>query len=145
MNTQNESVSMTNKPLVDQSFDTSLGAVIFFILAGPIIFVLWGLFTLIDSSFLPLNSKEGRVIDKTFIPEYMGQSTEFNNIMDPASSHLTYFPKKYSVCVEVDGKQDSISVSEDLFNSINEGDLLMAKFITGRFSGGLYLKALSQI
>ncbi|MDP9248967.1 MAG: hypothetical protein M3M85_00420 [bacterium] len=50
----------------------------------------------------------------------------------------------WTVSVEVDGQQDSMSVPEEFYDSLAVGKSVWVDYETGRLSGDLYIKELSH-
>jgi len=132
--------------LVEMLLDWPLGTIIGIITLGCIlllvVFVAWGLFVALDSWFLPRGRKMGCVVSKTFIPAHIQLVMMYSAATKTSMPHPIYHSDNWSVNVEVDGQQDSVEVSKDFFNTLSKNDLVLTEYVSGRFSGNLYIKSL---
>jgi hypothetical protein len=127
--------------LWDALFDWPLGTVIgvigFLALFFSIALVVWGLFVAVDSWFRPRRQDRGRVVRKEFIPAHMKY--------DVSLKMSTLHPDDWLIEVRVADQKDEMSVDEEFFNRISEGDVVIAEYVLGRFSNLFYLKGVSRI
>lgn len=130
----------------DMLYDWPVGTIIGIFVVGACValigMVALGLFVAVDSLFLPRQRKMGRVIGKTFTPEHTQVILIYNHITKTALPHPVFHPNDWSVTMEIDGRQDDVSVTKDFFDSLSKNDFVLAEYVSGRFSGGLYIKAL---
>ena len=129
--------------------DWPLGTIVgIFVLACVLLLVglaVWGLFVAIDSWFLPRNHRVGRVVGKTFTPAHTQMILIYNETTKTSLPHPIFHPDNWSVSVELDDRKDSMSVSKEFFDSLSENDSVLTEYVSGRFSGDLYIKALSHV
>lgn len=102
----------------------------------------WGLFVAIDSWFLPRNRKVGRVVGKTFTPAYTQIVMIFNAATKTSLPQPIFHPDDWAVSVEIDGRQSSMSVTKEFYDSLSENDPVLTEYVSGRISRDLYIKAL---
>jgi hypothetical protein len=147
MNFVKDTIVMFGEMLGDWPVGTILGtiiiAVFLLIILLTSLLVMRSIFIAIDSWFLPRNQGRGRVMGKKIIPAH----TEMCIGGGPPTAFTFYpvsYPAVWSVCVEVSGKQAYISVKQEFFDSISEGDSVFVEYVHGRLSGSLYLKNLSR-
>ena len=134
--------------LGDWPVGTLLGVFAFVCLAGVLFLVciaVWGVFIAADSWCLPRKRRDGRVVGKAFTPAH----TEIIMIYTAATltrvPHPICYQDEWLVSVDVDGKQDSMSVSEKFFDSVSEGDAMLTEYVLGRFSRRFYVKGLAHV
>ncbi len=126
--------------LVDWPLGTIVGVLVIVVVLLIVGLILWGVFIAVDSWFRPRSRKVGRVIDKTFTPAH----TEM--VYNAALKMMTpqFVDDDWTVSVEVDGQQDSMSVPEEFYDSLAVGKSVWVDYETGRLSGDLYIKELSH-
>ena len=121
--------------------DDWIGKVLFFLMAGMMILVLllvlWFLHWAVDSWFQDEQEGTGTVICKYFTPAH----TTMTWISTGNSGFPIYnsIPDTWDVVFFVDGKQGSISVTQDFYNQTAENDRYRIKFREGRISDKLYV------
>lgn len=131
---------MIRESLVDWPLGTVAGSLLILallLLAGLIV---WGLFVAVDSWFLPRSRGMGKVRSKEFTPAHTDMILIYNAATKTSMPHPMYYPDNWSVCVEVSGRQDSISVDQEEFNILKEGDSVITEYVSGRISNSLYIK-----
>jgi hypothetical protein len=96
-----------------------------------------GCFIALDSWFLSRKRSMGKIVGKTFTPAHT------RIIFIANMPHPIFYPDNWSVTVEVAECQDSLSIGEDEFDALMEGDRVLAEYVTGRMSSGLYLKSIT--
>lgn len=107
--------------------------------AGLIILLVAGvLYQAADSWSQPLEQGYGLIVGKDFVPAHTTTSLILvGKIFVPVTN---YHPDNWEVSVGVDDQQDSISVTEEFYESVSNGDRVKVEFVHGRYSGDLYLK-----
>lgn len=105
--------------------------------------VIWGIFYLADSSFLPVQQAEGRVTRKYIVPAH--DDTHFQWIGKVPMTTTTHYEAEYRAVVKVDGKYDEISLSDTCFRLIDSGQRVNCWYVIGRFSGDIYLKRIQTL
>lgn len=91
-----------------------------------------------DSSSLPLEQGQGRIVGKEYTPAY--NTTGLIPMGKGLMPITTYHPDRWEVAVAVGDQQNSISVTEEFYESAAEGDWVRVEFVRGRYSGNLYLR-----
>lgn len=109
-----------------------------FILIG---IAFWGIFVVVDS-FLPQKHGTGRVVGKIFTPAHTTMIMMYDTATKMSIPRFISRSDDWSVTVSINGRQDNVSVSKELYNALSENSVVRAKYVIGRFSGGLYLKDL---
>lgn len=145
MNFLTDMITMLWETLTDWPLGTIVGIILLVCVLVLIGLVMWGLFMAIDSWFLPRRHGTGRIVGKTFTPAHTGMIVIYNAATKTSMPHPIFHPDDWSVSVEVDGRQDSVSVSREFFNSLSENSSVMAEYVWGRFSRNLYIKGLSRV
>lgn len=139
--------SMLNE-LVDMLKDWPLGTIgaILFIVVALIVLGLavWGVYVAIDSWFMPRQRRTGRVTGKTFTPAHTTTIYIYNAATKTNMPHHLHHPDSWEVSVDVQGRAGSLSVTEDFYDSVAEGHMVWAEFVSGRLSGDLYVKDLQR-
>ena len=92
-----------------------------------------------DSLFLTSQQSFGEVVNKKFVPEHVTNILIYNSALKTSLAQPVYHDDKWSLKVKVRGKISSISVSEDLFNSVSKSSIVEVKYTIGRFSKNIYL------
>lgn len=131
--------------LVDWPVGTIAGVLVIVVVLFLVVFVLWGVFIAIDSWFLPRKRKVGRVVGRTFTPAHTQPMPIYNAATKSTHIHLIHHPDNWSLTVQVDDLQDSVSVDEEFYDYHTAGKQVWVEYVTGRFSGGLYIKGLSRV
>ncbi len=137
-------INDTYKMMMDWPFGTILSILICLVSLIIIFLIMWGLFTIIDSWFLPRQDGIGIIMDKNFTPAH--NTTHLmnvgNNVIIPTTTH---YPDDYSLVIEIDGKNDSISVNKKFFKSVSKDSQVRIEFVLGRISNGLYIKEIGSV
>lgn len=130
-------------------YDWPIGTVLAVLLSATLLVLLaiiaWLLFTAVDSWFRPRKKDIGRVYAKRFIPAHIELILVYNSALKTSIPQPISHPDNWVVGIEVNGQRDSISVSENAYHAISRGNQVLAEYVTGRFSGGFYLKDYSRI
>ena len=92
-----------------------------------------------DSLFLTPQQSFGEVVNKKFVPGYVTTIPIYNSALKVSIPQTVYHDDKWSLKVKVRGRISSISVSEDLFNSVFKSSIVEVKYTIGRFSKNIYL------
>jgi hypothetical protein len=137
------------KMILDMLYDWPLGTVVGVLILLVVLLLLgllaWGCFIALDSWFLPRKRNMGKIVEKTFTPAHTKIVLMYNAATKTSMPHPIFYPDDWSVTVEVAECQDSLSVDEDEFDILREGDNVLAEYVTGRISSGLYLKSISRM
>ena len=106
--------------------------------------IAWLAFYLIDSSFLPEREKALYVESSHYTPSHYQPQLISNG--QSTITTMVYIPASWSATVKVNnlGDKASCSISESRFSSINIGDRVTARLVTGRFSSATYCKGLTN-
>ncbi|NJR63120.1 MAG: hypothetical protein HC769_32680 [Cyanobacteria bacterium CRU_2_1] len=111
--------------------------------------VIWFVYWIIDSS----GSKQfghGVVVGKKFTPAHMqttyvttSQSDGRGGTITSTYPQITWIPDSYVLRIRIAGDMPSTSVSEEVYESFNEGDSIPVKYSQGRLSKDkIYIKRL---
>ena len=100
--------------------------------------VLYLSFYLIDSSFREERETSGTVMGKYYKARQV--------IMQPISTGKTTtlvpvtHPESWNLTIKSEYGSDSVSVSRDFYNRCKDGTRVRVSYVTGRLSGGFYIK-----
>lgn len=136
-------ITFFNEILTDWPIGTIAGILFFACILTLIILVARLLFAALDSWFLLRKNGIGRIVAKTFTPAHTEIILIYNSATQTNMPHLIPHSDDWSVRVEVDDKQDSISISKIFFDSLSEDDQVTVEYVRGRLSGNIYIKELS--
>lgn len=139
----NDMVREISFMLGDWPIGTFVGLLLLAAIAIFVGLVLWGLGLAIDSWFLPRQRGKGRVTGKDFTPAHTSTIMIYNVATKTSMPHIVHHPDDWSVTADVEGLNDSISVTQEFYDSVQPNDWVTVDFVRGRFSGGLYLKEMS--
>lgn len=135
------------KMILEMLHDWPLGTVVGVLMLLAVLLLLGrlalGCFIALDSWFLPRKRSIGQIVGKTFTPAHTTIASMYNAATKTSMPHPVFHPDDWSVTVAVSEHQDSLSVGEDKFNALKEGDDVLAEYVMGRMSSGLYLKSIS--
>ena len=107
--------------------------------------ILWGIYIVINLWFRPLKKGYGTVISKQFTPAHTQTVLVYNAATKTPLPTPIFHPDDWSVTIRsIEGAVDSISISEDFFNKLKEKEMVKIEYVTGRLSGGFYLKTIQQ-
>ena len=135
--------AMISQMLGDWPLGTFIGVLLLFAVLLLAVLIAWGGFIAMDSWLLPRNRDIGKIVSKAFIPAHVQPILTYNAAINLTLPYPVYHSDDWSLCVEVDGRRDSLSVGEKDFNDFREGDNVIAEYVRGRLSGGLYIKSIS--
>lgn len=108
-------------------------------------FIVCGVYTALDSWFLPRNHGMGIIVGKKFTPAHTDTIYIYNAATKTSLPQIILYADDWSVRVQVESRQDDISVGEKMYDSLTERDSVIAEYVNGRLSGDLYLKGISRI
>ena len=143
MNFLKDIIAMFADMFGDWPIGTTLGILILLFILIIAVCVAYGVFVAIDSWFLSKKQGVGKIISKKFTPAHTQMVSMFNAATKTSMTQPIHHPDDWSICVEVAGQQDSISVDQKLFNLVSEGDSVFAEYVCGRLSGSLHLNDIS--
>lgn len=89
-----------------------------------------GLFWMANHAFRPQRTIIATVTGKTFTPEHMQMSGKI----------MVTVPDTWEMSVECSLGEDSVEVSEAMFDELNEGEHVQVLFDTGRINGSFNLR-----
>jgi hypothetical protein len=138
-------VKMILEMLHDWPIGTVVGVLMLLVVLLLLGLLTWGCFIALDSWFLPRKSDTGKIVRKTFTPAYTEIILMYNAATKTSMPCPIFHPDDWSVTVEVAECQDSLSVDEDEFDILREEDNVLAEYVTGRISSGLYLKSITRM
>lgn len=131
--------------LYDWPFGTIMGVLSLLVILALLGLLIWGCFIAVDSWFLPRSKGMGKIVSKVFTPAHYGYILVYNDAIKTSMPQPIYYSDDWSVNVEVARCRDSISISENLYLVLKEGDSVFAEYVTGRISGSFYLKGISRM
>ena len=99
------------------------------------IFLYW----IIDSSFMPIQEKDGVVIGTKYSPAH--SSTTYIHVGDVLVPNTVYYDESFYVVIEIDGLKDDVEVYEGYYNSVEKGTKVHCKYTNGRIGDNLYIKS----
>ena len=134
--------------MTETAMDWPLGTIMAILLALLLIMLIGiiciGLYIAVDSWFLPRQQSKGRVICKKFTPAHTQTIMIYNAALKMSLPSQVFHPDDWSLCIEVDGKQDTISVQHKFYLATKEGSVVDTEYVIGRMSGDLYIKGVSK-
>lgn len=102
--------------------------------------IILGLLFLVDYTYRPINKGTGTVISKEFVPEHTETIYVYNAAIKMSMPQITHYSDEWKLWIDVNDLHDDVSVSENYFNSIKEGQRLRLKYSFGRIWKTLYIK-----
>ncbi len=102
--------------------------------------IVFGVLYLLDYSFRPVIEGLGMVISKTFIPEHNETTWVYNLTLKCSTPQTTHYPDEWKLQIKVYDSEGDISVSENIYKRVKNGDSLKVKYSYGRIFGTLYIK-----
>jgi hypothetical protein len=135
---------MISRMLGDWPLGTFIGVLLLLVVLLVAVLIAWGCFVAADSWFLPRNRGMGKIVGKVFTPAHVQPVLIYNAATNLSLPYPVFHPDDWSLCVEVAGRQDSISINKKDFGTLSIGDNVIAEYVSGRLSGGLYLKSISR-
>lgn len=128
----------------DMLLDWPMGTIISILFAALMAMLIglvgYGLFYLIDSSFLISSRGAGRIIEKEFTPAHTSTLLIYNAALKTSTPQIIDYPDDWSLLIELQDKQGSASVDQETFNALAEGSYATVEYVIGRISGGIYIK-----
>lgn len=101
--------------------------------------LLWLSVWLIESSFLPLKTKEGVVTDKYYIPAHTTTTYVMSGkVIIPITNYIS---ESYEIDIEIDGLTDDVGLCNSYWNTVKIGDKLCCEYTNGRILKSLYIKS----
>lgn len=131
------------KILFVEPFNSGIGGFIIGILIWitflfVVLFLGYGIFYLIDSSFLEIRTDTGIVVSKHYSPQQF--TTTFistGKTMVPVTNTI---PESWSIKLNVNELYGSINIKKSYYDTVNIGDTVICDYVTGRISNGIYIK-----
>lgn len=136
---------MLQELIEDWPMGTIIAVIMFACVSAFFALIAWIIFKVIDSCFLARKHGVGRVVSKIFTPAHTQTILIYNAATKTSLPHPIFCPDNWSVSVEINGKQDNMSVSKEFFSLLSENDSVMTEYVSGRLSRSLYIKGLSCI
>ena len=104
--------------------------------------IICGIVYLADNIGMESQVGYGTIIERTFVPEHTTTSTTYvNNI--PVTT-TTVIPDAWYVTIKMDDLTDTMSVTYDYYNHAYKNMNVKFRYVSGRFTGGLYVKEILQ-
>ena len=115
-----------------------LGIIIWIFSLMLLTLISWGIFYIVDSSFLPTNTSVGNVINKKFSPAYYTTTyIRSGNATIPVTRHI---PNRWYLTIEINNMSDDVNVESLYYNNTNIGDNIECEYVKGRFSDYIYIE-----
>jgi hypothetical protein len=93
---------------------------------------------LIDSSFRPVQKKDGKVIKKYIVPAHTTTTyVQSGKTLIPVSA---YYSTAYYLIIRIDDLDDEFSVREGSYNDIRIGKTVHCTYTTGRIMKTIYIQ-----
>lgn len=118
----------------------ALGIIIWLLALSILFLIVFGLAYLVNFTFLPEKEGYGKVIYKEFIKAHSETIMIYNAALKMSMPQTFYYSDNYSLTIEVDGDQDTVSVTRDFYSRTNYYDILRVKYINGRLWKSLKIK-----
>lgn len=131
--------------LTDWPSGTIIGGIFLICILILLGLILHGLFIAVDSWFLSKKQGNGRVVSKTFTPAHTQLIFIYNAATKTNMPQLISNPDDWSICVEVNDMQDSISITKEFYDSLSKNSSVKVEYVHGRFSRNLYIKNIFSI
>jgi len=133
----------------DMLLDWPLGtlAAVTLIIAAVIILCLvaWGIYGVVDSWGLSKRQATGKVIGKVYTPSRISVMYVYNDALKTSLPHPIPIPEDWSISVRIIDQSASMSVTNDFYDLLNVDQPVLAEYVSGRISGGIYLKKLTRM
>jgi hypothetical protein len=136
--------AIISRMLGDWPLGTFVGVLLLLIVLLLAVLIAWGGFIAMDSWFLPRNRGTGKLVSKAFIPAHVQSTLIYNAAINLTLPYPVYHQDDWSLCVDVYGRRDSISVDQKVFGHLSLGENIIADYTIGRLSGGLCIKSISR-
>lgn len=124
--------------LTDWPVGTILAIIVILATLAVVLVILCGIFTIIDSWFLPTQSGTGRITKKNFIPAHT--TTTLISTGKTLMPMTSFYPNSWELELIVSGKPASMSIKKERYDSLNIGDTVLVDYAIGRFSKDIYIK-----
>lgn len=128
------------RTIVDWPLGTILGVLLALAALLVVGLVLYGLFYVIDSSFLPVLRAPGKVFDKEFVPAHTTYVSTWNPALKITTTTPVHHPDTWNLGVAVVGQRDYISVYQSFYDNTDVGDKVTVDYVLGRISRRVYLR-----
>lgn len=128
------------KMLQDWPLGTIVGMILIAVAIAVVLLALWGVFTAVDSWFLPRRRTTGVITGKHYTAPYT--TTHFHTVGKVMVPQTTHHPEQHDVTIAAGSRSDTISVTKEYWVSAREGDEVTIEYVDGRLSGRLYIKEL---
>src|SRR3989344_4880280 len=120
-----------------------VGVMMMIIIVVAILLFSWLIFIAVDSIGLPNSKGKGVVVGKEFIPAHTSTTYQtVNNVSIPSTTH---HPDMWWLTIKLknDGRQNSMSVGEQVYDKIEKGNSVDVSYKIGRFSDDIYINSVS--
>ncbi len=132
--------------LKDWPLGTIIGSILLVCLAimtGIIVVMMYSAIVYaLDNWFVEHQKGTGQVVGKEFTPAHTQTTLIYNAALKMAIPQTFSYPNDWSVCVEVNGKQDWVSVKRSFYRECSVGTKVDVEYVIGRASRALYIKEL---
>lgn len=131
---------MLIEPFNDNDFIGCLMGVLAWIIFLTLSFFLFiFLYWIIDSSFMPIQEKDGVVVGTKYSPAY--DSTTYTKVGDVMVPNTVHYDESFYVVIEIDGLKDDVQVYEGYYNNVQKGTKVHCKYTNGRIGDNIYIKS----
>jgi len=134
----------TLKSIKDLFPDWPLGIISSMLLILVLVVTAWGIFTVYDSSFLPIEQDTGQIINKKFTPAHVTYIPIRNTVTKMTTLTPVNHPDRWELTIGFRGQTGDVSVTENFYNSVAKDDSVTVEYSVGRHSKNIYFKGVSQ-
>lgn len=135
--------SMLIEPFTDgDGLAIFLGILMWIVSGVLVLLVSWGLFILVDSTFMPIQEKDGLVVGTKYSPPH--DVTTYNKIGDVMVPNTVHYDESFYAVVEIDSLQDDIQINGNYYYSEPRGEVVHCTYVRGRISNDLYIKTITS-
>lgn len=120
--------------------DYVIGAILIAVSLVTIGIIIGMIARFVDSCCLPVKRAQGKITAKDFIEAHTQIIYIYSASTKTNLPHPIHHPDDWSLTIEVDEKEDSVSIEETLYNTVSIGDTIEVDIAYGRFSRNLYIK-----
>jgi hypothetical protein len=128
------------EPFTDGLLGIITGLVMWLLTVLLIGLVLYGLFYVADSCWLPSETSTGVLVNKWIVPEhYTTTYVQSGKVMIPITSLVQ---TTWNLQIQINGISDNVSVGNGFYNECEIGVELLCDYVNGRFSDEIYISSI---
>ena len=128
--------------LSDWPFGTLFGLAIVVCCAGLIGGCLWAIYAAVDLWGRPRFEQRGVITNREFVPAHTTSMVVYNPATRMTLPEPVPHPDDWRVTVAVGNHSETVSMSQEFFDSVAVGTKVIAKVVRGRFSTNMYIRTL---